>query len=269
MKIKRALLIGINYENDPSIRLNGAINDATNMRNFLIQNQYFTANEITMMTDNSTGILYPTRANILNQFNVMLQLALSTNVNVDSVVLFVSYSGHATFIRDTNGDEEDGRDEMICPIDFRSAGCILDDVLKKIFINKLPKNTKLSVLMDACNSGTLLDLKYNYLIDRTNTFKVYGDMFQTKAQVVLISGSRDDQLSVETVIGNITKLEQGVLTAAFISNYAVNISLYHLMTKIRNWVRNHKFTQIPQLSSGRLLNTRTTPNIYLEKNLII
>ena len=41
-------------------------------------------------------------------------------------------SGHGSQKRDADGDESDGFDETICPVDYSSAGEILDDDMNKL-----------------------------------------------------------------------------------------------------------------------------------------
>lgn len=42
--------------------------------------------------------------------------------------LFFHYSGHGGQAADLDGDEDDGFDETILPLDFKTAGEIIDDV---------------------------------------------------------------------------------------------------------------------------------------------
>jgi hypothetical protein len=41
-------------------------------------------------------------------------------------------SGHGGQTKDLDGDEEDGYDEVIYPVDFRTAGYIVDDEMHRI-----------------------------------------------------------------------------------------------------------------------------------------
>ena len=56
--------------------------------------------------------------------------------------LFLHYSGHGGQTFDLNGDEEDGLDEFICPVDYNSAGYIIDDDLKTLLSKKLLKGVR-------------------------------------------------------------------------------------------------------------------------------
>ena len=46
-------------------------------------------------------------------------------------------TGHGGQTPDTDGDEEDGYDEVISPVDFRSAGHIVDDEMHRIMVKPL------------------------------------------------------------------------------------------------------------------------------------
>jgi hypothetical protein len=74
--------------------------------------------------------------------------------------VFVHYSGHGGRVEDTSGDEEDGYDETLIPVDFERTGQILDDDVFKILVKPMPKDVNVTVLMDCCHSGTALDLPY-------------------------------------------------------------------------------------------------------------
>lgn len=58
------------------------------------------------------------------------------------------------------GDEEDGYDETLIPVDFKSAGQILDDEVFATLVKPMKRDVRVTVLMDCCHSGTALDLPY-------------------------------------------------------------------------------------------------------------
>lgn len=260
--VKKGLLIGINY-NESSSQLNGCINDTENLAAFLISKKYFKKEDLVMMGDNQKDDLYPTKANIMNQLNKLVQFA---NTNHDKQVqLFLSYSGHGYYLKDSNGDEDDGMDEVLCPVDYNVSGYIKDDDLKRYFINMLPENVKLVCLMDCCHSGSILDLKYQYVISGGNdsTYKMYDTMEDTKCEVVMVSGCKDDQTSADAYIRD--ELEggteyQGAMTAAWIRSYTEHVSNNDLVKNMRKWLADNRYTQIPQLSSGKY---RDIQSIYI------
>jgi len=251
--IKKGLLIGINYVGSEN-ELNGCINDANNLKNFLIQIKYLNANEIIMMNDLLQGAFYPSKANILSQLQGLVTFA---KANTDKIVeLFVSYSGHGTGVRDTNGDEQDGQDEALVPVDFMQNGFIVDDYLRTNFVDKLPANVNVVFLCDACHSGTMFDLKYLYQVNASKPENINPKRTDTKCNVVTISGCRDDQTSADAYLSN---TYQGAMTAAFLANYKDEMTYKVLITKMLTWLTNNRdrFTQIPQLGSGKKINLDT------------
>jgi hypothetical protein len=71
------------------------------------------------------------------------------------------YTGHGGKMRDNDrGEEADGYDETLIPVDYQKEGQIRDDDLYDILIKPLKKGIHLTCLMDCCHSGTVLDLPY-------------------------------------------------------------------------------------------------------------
>ncbi|KAF9362968.1 Ca(2+)-dependent cysteine protease, partial [Mortierella sp. NVP85] len=60
------------------------------------------------------------------------------------------------------GDEADGFDEIIYPCDYLRSGIISDDEMYDLMVKDLPAGVQLTALVDACHSGTMLDLPYVY-----------------------------------------------------------------------------------------------------------
>lgn len=76
----------------------------------------------------------------------------------DSLVFH--YSGHGSQQRDNDGDEVDGKDETLCPLDFETNGMIVDDEINDTIVKPIPRGAKLHAIIDACHSGTMLDLPF-------------------------------------------------------------------------------------------------------------
>ena len=254
INIKKGLLIGLNYVGTAS-ELSGCINDTDNLKNLLTSKNYFKDNELILMRDGDQGDLHPTKANIMKQLANLVTFANNNKNN--NVLLFVAYSGHGSYVADKNGDEADRRDEVICPLDFQTAGFIVDDNIRKLFIDKLPANVKLVMLFDSCFSGTVCDLKYAYKVDTNNTVSAAMKLSQTKCSVVMISGCRDTQTSADAYEVDPTTNAyeyQGAMSASFIANYNNNITYNQLITNMRTWLKLHQYTQVPQLTTGKLVN---------------
>lgn len=63
------------------------------------------------------------------------------------------------------GDEEDGYDETLIPVDFLQQGQIRDDDLLRILVRPMKEGVTMTCLMDCCHSGTVLDLPYRFTAD--------------------------------------------------------------------------------------------------------
>lgn len=101
----------------------------------------------------------PTYANIIAAFNRIVAASKAGDV------VFTHYSGHGGKVRDQDGDEKDGYDETLVPLDYQTAGQIRDDTLFKDFVGKLREGVFATSIMDCCHSGTVLDLPYVFVAD--------------------------------------------------------------------------------------------------------
>jgi hypothetical protein len=70
--------------------------------------------------------------------------------------------GHGGQTKDLDGDEDDGYDEVVYPVDFRTAGHIVDDEMHRIMVGSLQPGVRLTAIFDSCHSGSALDLPYIY-----------------------------------------------------------------------------------------------------------
>lgn len=87
--------------------------DVKNIQKYLTEVQGFKESEMLILMDDGRHHP-PTRKNIEDAFRRITEYS-----NAGDVV-FVHYSGHGGRVRDTSGDEEDGYDETLIPVDFRS-----------------------------------------------------------------------------------------------------------------------------------------------------
>lgn len=240
--LKRGLLIGINYTGS-SNHLDECINNCENIKNFLVTGKYFKSSELVMMTDYTPGALYPSRKNIMNQLDQLVKFA--RNNPKKQIMLFVSYSGHGNYIsKDTKT-----KDKILFPIDFDKSGYIADDDLRTKFINQLPSNVKLLIAFDACHNPNILGLKYAYKADDNNTYTVIGKLLPTVCDVIMISSCADSKAE------NSNNDYEGAISASLLANYKDANSYNELIINMRKWLKEHNYTQIPQLTSGKLIDT--------------
>ncbi|QRV74988.1 ICE-like protease (caspase) p20 domain protein [Ceratobasidium sp. AG-Ba] len=153
---KKALTIGINYFGQDG-ELRGCINDSNNIKAFLCRQFGYKNEDIVQLTDDAPNPRQkPTRENILAAMQWLVRDAKPD----DS--LFFHYSGHGGQTKDLDGDEADGQDEVIYPVDFEKNGHIVDDDMHAIMVRPLPPGCRLTAIFDSCHSGSALDLPYIY-----------------------------------------------------------------------------------------------------------
>ncbi|KAH6916790.1 metacaspase [Coprinopsis sp. MPI-PUGE-AT-0042] len=153
---KKALLVGVNYFGTGG-ELSGCINDVQNVHQFLTSHWDYNEEDVRVLTDDQQDPQsQPTKENIIEAAQWLVEDAQPDDA------LFFHFSGHGTHVEDTHGDEHDGRDEAICPVDYEEAGVIVDDQLHELLVKPLPVGCRLTVIFDACHSGSALDLPYMY-----------------------------------------------------------------------------------------------------------
>ena len=144
---RRALVIGIGEYQHVS-RLNGPVNDAEDIAAFLTRHGGFEESDIRILRDSEA-----TRKNILATVDEWLVQGTAAGDEV-----FLYYSGHGFQQADADGDEEDGLDETLVPVDTfvtddgRVEGMITDDEMGAL-LDRMP-GRNVQVVVDACHSGT-------------------------------------------------------------------------------------------------------------------
>jgi hypothetical protein len=226
---KKALLIGINYIGALD-ELKGCINDVDNISNILTGYK-----SIVKLTDNTD--IKPTRNNILSELRKLLENSVAGDI------LILSFSGHGSQTIDIGNDELDGKDEFIYAIDNK---IIKDDEINAYIKTYLKPNVTFFAIFDSCHSGTMMDLKYNYMdyIENPNNTDTMGN-------VIMISGCRDDQTSAD---GFINSESQGAMTWSLLNSIKPNITWRQLITNMKDSLEASNYKQTPKLSSGKIID---------------
>jgi len=277
---RTALLVGINYNNNPDATLNGCYNDIVNVSQYLRTTLGYDSAAVSILTDGNRGAagagtasaVPPTRQNIIAGMT-----ALVAGMVAGDEAIF-HFSGHGSLVRDTNGDEATGLDSCLCPLDYNApasagGGIITDDEIRALLVNKVPRGARLYVILDCCHNGTGCDVRYKYedfsillrppsgrnpAIWRTQQ-KAFtnGKYTDTAGDVFMISGSRDEQTSADAYINNAFA---GALTYAVFSILRANqatIRTYSwsaLLRDVRHFMRVNRYSQIPQVMTGQLIS---------------
>ncbi|KAG2134189.1 caspase domain-containing protein [Suillus bovinus] len=250
---KRALLIGINYKGQ-HCELRGCNNDIHNILPCLINQWGYDPTNIVQLIDDGYNPP-PTRANILLEMRRMASYARAG----DS--MFFYFAGHGGQIRDLDGDEVDGYDEFICPVDYQQSGMISDDVIHEIMVKPLAAGSRLTALFDSCHSGTVLDLPYLY--DSRQCKFVDGITpdarikKSSQAQVVCFSGCEDSEESESIAMPG--QPIGGLMTFAFI----------HVFSCTRALTFQNRFEQIRAFVRATLPDARQHPQFSCSNPLDI
>ncbi|KAK4220295.1 metacaspase-1 [Rhypophila decipiens] len=289
---RKALLIGINYFGKEG-ELRGCINDVKNVSSFLIERYGYKREDMVILTDDQQNpVMQPTKENIIKAMQWLVAGAQPNDA------LFLHYSGHGGQTDDLDGDEEDGHDEVIYPVDHERNGHIVDDEIHHYVVKPLQAGVRLTAIFDSCHSGSVMDLPYIYSTKgvlkepnlakeagagllsalgsyargdmggvMTSVFGVAKSAFgggneayehtkRTKtspADVVMWSGSKDDQTSADATIAS---QATGAMSYAFIKALKANPkqSYVELLNSIRDTLEN-EYSQKPQLSCSHPLDT--------------
>ncbi|KAK2988938.1 hypothetical protein RJ640_026206, partial [Escallonia rubra] len=213
---KRAVICGISYRNTRH-ELKGCINDAKCMKHLLVKRFKFPESSILMLTEEETDpYKRPTKHNIRMAMYWLVQGCQPG----DSLVFH--YSGHGSQQRNYTGDEVDGYDETLCPLDFETQGMIVDDEINATIVKPLPRGVKLHAIIDACHSGTMLDLPFLCRMDRSGKYKWEDHRPRSGVwkgtsggEAISFSGCDDDQTSADTAaLSKVTST--GAMTYSFI-----------------------------------------------------
>ncbi|GJU42962.1 putative, caspase-like domain protein [Tanacetum coccineum] len=271
---KRAVLCGVTYRGHKKT-LPASVNNVRSMHQLLLKLGFPNSSIRILTEEESDPNRSPTRRNMLMAMEWLMKGCRSG----DSLVFY--YAGHGSHVVDYNGDEKDGYDEAICPVDYSVAGKILDDEVNSILVAPLPHGAKLHSIMDTCFSGTLLDLPYLCRINRGGFYKwedhhpshvaSYGGTSGGRA--ICISACDDHQNSADTSAFTGTSI--GALTYSFIQavQSAHKLTYGDLLDNMRQIVRdaqerqgvNAPFasstSQEPQLSSSTRFEIYSEPII--------
>jgi len=232
---KAAVLIGLNYTGTRAA-LKGCINDAKRMRETL-RTKYGYKN-ISVLTDKD---ITPQR----NILQILEELISGNNKRI-----YFQYSGHGVQTRDKNNDESDGMDEAL----YSVGGTIITDDEINERIKKVKPGVTMVLVIDACHSGTVIDLPYQ--LDNTDQI-VKVNQNRIEGDVICITGCRDNQVSMDVHRGTTAYGAMSNALQTVIKRINGTVSWRMLIHQLRSELRKNKYAQVPQLCVSRpeLINT--------------
>ncbi|MGQ0563332.1 MAG: caspase family protein [Gemmatimonadota bacterium] len=271
-----AVIVGISdYANfGPEIGgdLPGARNDARDFRNVLIAQKGFEAANIHMVLDQEA-----TRERIVSELGTWLPSVVKPG---DLVVFY--FAGHGSQMWDTNGDEEDGLDETICPTDVVKGDTrndISDDELNTL-LKGVPTDN-LVVVLDNCHAGSgtraVTPFARPRSLDRTASVDVpkpatatagtpvtNAEMDAAPASVLEIAAAQADEVAVDAEWpgeGGAPSTHNGAFTRSFVRNLwqAPAASYSEIFERTVEDMKRERFAQRPNLDAGERKNRVAQP----------
>ena len=257
---KRAFLIGISHYDTALTgyqwnNINGV--EDINLLNPVLQKQGFSA---TALLDEQATF-----------DNIIGQIALFTSKTKKGDIAYLHFSAHGQPVEDLNGDEEDGWDESIVPVDaykmfkkgvYEGQKHLTDDLLNK-YIKKLREKIGptgfLYVVIDACHAGTSsrandetirgthVGFTYNNKVFKPSTNKKSHYLIESsnkQSDVLFIEACRPDQVNTEIKV-------DGKRYGPLSYNIAQTLSAFTLTTNANEFVECIKRS---------LMNTGRWPN---------
>lgn len=259
---KRALLVGISHYDTALTgyqwnNINGV--EDVNLLSPILKNQGFT-----------TTVLLDEQATF---DNIVSQITQFTNKTKKGDVVYLHFSTHGQPIEDINGDEEDGWDESIVPIDaykiykkgvYEGQKHLTDDLLNK-YVKKLREKIGhsgfLYVIIDACHAGTSsrandetvrgthVGFTYNNKVFKPSTTKKSHYRVEASARlsdVLFIEACRPDQVNTEIKV-------EGKRFGPLSYNIAQTLSALKLTINAREFIESLKHSL---MTSGRWPNNQ-------------
>ncbi len=236
-----ALCIGINY-NGQSAQLRGCVNDALALADVLRGRFGF---DVQLMTDDTST--RPTRAALLSSLHTLM--AASRGGDVDEV--FVSFSGHGNML-DLQGCRcaAPGQNEVLVPVDYATDGYLVDDDLHAILAGA---GCRVTLLIDACHSGSILKLRYRYAPSGVSV--VDNPLDGIDHPIMCLSGCDDRQTSADAFAPEANRY-QGAMTTAFLhilEAAGYRVTCKDVLRNVQARLREQQYYQVPQLSSSTLV----------------
>jgi hypothetical protein len=256
----KAVCVGINsYPNNP---LRGCVHDAIAIAGMIIDARGCELPDVRLCLDGKA-----TAQGMKDRLQWLVSSLRPGDVGI------FSNSSHGTQYPSQTGDETDGMDEIICPVDFTfddDRTWLIDDDIHDI-LSKKESGTRIMMISDSCHSDDLLrdiaqtpryipvpegtDMRMPVDFHRWSFSRSLGDI----PGVVLLSGCKSDQTSADAYIGG---EYQGAFTWALLTVLAscnYRYSLRVVMEEVCALLTARGYDQLPQASGDDIMLDQPFP----------
>lgn len=200
--------------------------------------------------------------------NIVSQIVKFTNKTKKGDIVYLHFSAHGQPVEDLNGDEEDGWDESIVPIDaykiykkgfYEGQKHLTDDLLNK-YVKKLREKIGplgfLYVVIDACHAGTAsrandetirgthVGFTSNHKVFKPSTTK--KSHYKIEASVKLsntlfVEACRPDQVNSEIKVQDQHFGPLSFIIAQVLSNFVLSTKSDEFLKRIKKTIMETEF----------------------------
>jgi hypothetical protein len=266
--VKKALLIGIDYVNDPSLQLTSSVQNAARMKQMLMDAYGYHETDIVELRDDLSATEAATEATettcLPTKENILSRLSQLAKESPHLEEIWFHYSGHGSQIADHYGEEVDGLEEVIVPSDFRVNGMIEDVCIFQIIRTV---KCRMILVFDCTHSGTICNLQWNIdYVDGLFIKTMNSNKYIVNEMIVCFSACKDSEggstlLVDDSSRSQITEPPRVNFTSIFLDglrslDYTTDV--FELYSTIRKHPQNSN--QTPQLSCSNI-----TPDVRFTK----
>lgn len=261
--MKRSLHIGINNYLGTQNDLSGCVNDANDWKDALEARGF------------QTTTLLDAQAKKKAMVDAISKIVKDTTKNDIAVI---TYSGHGTWVADEDGDEEDGRDEALCPHDIMEGKLITDDELYDIFSERT-WGARIIFISDSCHSGSVSKASNFILGSKDEALKTPKIRFlapevylqgnqellqkakrvefkiearwKIRAATVLFAGCKDTEYSYDAWFNGRANGAFSYLALKALENMDENATYNDWFKEIRTYLPHENYPQTPQILAAK------------------
>jgi len=151
--------------------------------------------------------------------------------------------------------EADGKDEALCPTDYKEAGYLVDNEIYDLAVTPLQSGVKMTIILDCCHSGTAVDLPFMWEPRHGNWTEECGSP-HTAGDVQMFSGCEDDQCSMDVKRHG---RAGGAMTTAMTRaiRECPNFTYPDLLNRLHQYLQEDGHEQYPRLTSSQRFDPRS------------